>query len=80
MIQHKKKQKKVKRIRGWSEINNKRKWEHKSEEQKSTIKNFKMFYKAQEKFIKLFDGYSTILAETKYKATHGRKAQNINSY
>ena len=45
----------------------KRKWDHKSEEQKSTMNRIKVFYKAREKIIKLFDDYTTILCKTKYE-------------
>ena len=48
------------------------KWEHKSEEQKNTINNPKMFYKAREKVITLFDDYTTIVSNAKYEAKHGK--------
>ena len=44
------------------------KWEHKSEEQKNAINNPKMFYKAREKVITLFDDYT----KAKYEAKHGK--------
>ena len=44
------------------------KWEHKPEEQKSTINNLKTFYNAREKVIKLFDDYTTIFCKAKYEA------------
>ena len=47
-------------------------WEHKSEQQKSTINDFKMFYKARKKVIKLFDDYTTIVSKAKHKAKHGK--------
>ena len=37
-----------------------KKWEHKSEEQKNTINNLKMFYKAKQKVFKLFDDYNKL--------------------
>ena len=44
------------------------KWEHKSEEQKNAINNPKMFYKAREKVITLFDDYT----KAKYEVKHGK--------
>ena len=49
------------------------KWVHKSEEQKNTTKNFKMFYKAKEKVITLFDDYTTVVSKTKYESKHGKE-------
>ena len=48
------------------------KWEHKSEEHKNTINNLKMFYKAREKVITLFEDYITIVSKAKYEAKHGK--------
>ena len=48
----------------------KRKWDYKSEEQKSTMNKIKVFYKAREKIIKLFDDYTTILSKTKNETKH----------
>ena len=44
------------------------KWEHKSEEQKSTINNLKILYKEKKKVIKLFDDYTTVVSKAKYEA------------
>ena len=41
------------------------------EEQKSGSKNIKTLYKSREKVIKLFDDYSSIISEAKYKTNHG---------
>ena len=46
--------------------------EHKSEEQKNTINDVKMFYKAREKVITLFDDYTKIVSKAKYEAKHGK--------
>ena len=43
-----------------------------SEEQKNTINNLKMFYKAKQKVFKLFDDYNTIASKAKYEAKHGK--------
>ena len=48
-------------------------WEHKSEEQKNTINQLRMFYKAREKVITLFDDYTAIVCKAKYKAKHGKR-------
>ena len=34
--------------------------------------SLKMFYKAREKIITLFDDYTTIVSKTKYEAKHGK--------
>ena len=48
------------------------KWKHKSEEQKSRINLLKMFYKARENIIKLFDNYTKIVSNTTYEGKHGK--------
>ena len=45
-------------------------WGCKLEEQEIALQNIDMLYNAQEKVIKLFDDYSTIASETKYKTIH----------
>ena len=54
------------------------KWEHKWEEQKSTINNLKIIYKATEKVIKVFDNYTTIISRAKYEAKQGKRAKILN--
>ena len=49
-----------------SDINEKVKRRYKSEDQKSTIKNFQTFLKSREKVIKLFNDYSKIISKAKY--------------
>ena len=49
----------------------KRKWHHKSEEQKSAIKNIKTFYKLWEKVTKLFNDYSKIASKAICRSIHG---------
>ena len=43
----------------------------KSEEQINAIKNIKILYKSREKVFKLFNYYSKIVSEAKYKTKHG---------
>ena len=43
----------------------------KSEEQKSALENTKRLYKSREAVIKLFNDYSWIVFEAKYKSIHG---------
>ena len=44
---------------------------HKSNKQKSALENFKLIYESREAVIKLFNDYSSIVSETKYKSIHG---------
>ena len=39
------------------------------------ITNIKLLYKTREVVIKLFNDYSSIASEAKYKATHGKNFQ-----
>ena len=43
----------------------------KSEDQKSVINNIKTLYESQEKVIRLFNDYSRIVTEAKYRTKHG---------
>ena len=52
------------------DINKIVKGRHKSEEQKSTIKNIKTLDILREKFIKLFSNYSKIASEAKKELIH----------
>ena len=45
----------------------------KSKDQKSTIYNIKRLYESREKVVELFDGYSRIISEAKYKAKQGQE-------
>ena len=45
---------------------------YKSEEQKSTLENIKLLYELLEAVFKLFNDYSSIVSETKYKTLHGK--------
>ena len=54
------------------------KCEHKPEEQKNAINNLKIFYKARQKAITLFDEYTTIVSKAKCAAKHRNSIQNIN--
>ena len=49
---------------------------YKSEEQKSVLKNIKLLYKSREAVIKLFNDYSSIVSEFKYKTVHGKTIQH----
>ena len=42
----------------------------KSDEQKMALKNIKLLYESREAIIKLFNDYSSIVSEAKYKAKH----------
>ena len=65
VIEHQKKQKKIKQIKSdINEIVNRRK---KSEEQNSALKNIKILYGSPEKVTKFFNNYSKIVSEVKYK-------------
>ena len=55
-----------------SDINEIIKGGKKSKEQKIAIKNIKTFYESREKVMKLFDNYSKILSEAKYKTKYGK--------
>ena len=44
---------------------------HKSKEQKSALKNIKLLSESREAVIKLFNDYSSIVSEAKYKSIHG---------
>ena len=44
---------------------------HRSKEQKKTLYNTKMFYKARNEVIKFYDDYSLMMSEAKHKATKG---------
>ena len=55
-----------------SNLNELSRGRNKSEEQKLALKNIILLYKSREAVIKLFNGYSSIVSETKYKTTHGK--------
>ena len=44
---------------------------YKSEDQKGALKNIKLLYGSREAVIKLFNDYSSIGSEAKYKTIHG---------
>ena len=39
--------------------------------QKNTLYNIEMFYRSRNEAIKLYDDYSSVMSEAKYKATKG---------
>ena len=45
---------------------------NKSEEQKMALENIKLLYESREAVIKLFNDYSSIVSEAKYKTIHGK--------
>ena len=53
------------------EINDKVRGKNKTGGQIHAINNIKTLYKSREKVIKLFDGYSRIVSEAKYKTKYG---------
>ena len=55
-----------------SNLNELSRGRNKSEEQKLALKNIILLYISREAVIKLFNGYSSIVSETKYKTTHGK--------
>ena len=46
---------------------------YKLKNQKSVIKYIKTLQQSREKVIKLFDNYSRIVSDTKYKTNYGRE-------
>ena len=62
-------QKKIKKIK--LDTNEILKVRNKSQEQNSAIKNISTLYKSREKVIKLFNDYSKIVSEAKYKIKYG---------
>ena len=54
-----------------SYLNKISKGKHKSKEQKSVLENTKFLYKPREAVIKLFNDYSSVVSEVKYKSIHG---------
>ena len=44
---------------------------HRSKVQKNTLYNIEMLYKARNEAIKFYDDYSSMMSETKYRATKG---------
>ena len=49
------------------------KWVHKSEVQKNTKNNLKIFYNAKEKVIPLFDDHTTIVSKANHEAKNGKR-------
>ena len=68
-MQHLKKQKKIKKVK--LDTNEILKVRNKSQEQNGAIKNISSLYKSREKVIKLFNDYSKIVSEAKYKIKYG---------
>ena len=54
---------------------------HRSKEQKNTLNNIEMLYKARNEAIKFFDDYSLMMSEAKpkVKTTKGTGLKNINT-
>ena len=51
----------------------------KSENQKSVINDIKKLYESRERIIRLFDHYSRILSEVKYKTNYGEGLKILSS-
>ena len=56
-----------------SSLNKISKGRYKSEKQESALKNIKLLYNSGEVVIKLFDDYSSVISEVKYKTKYGQK-------
>ena len=52
-------------------LNEKSSGGYRSENQKSALGNIKLLYESRKTVIKLFNDYSSIVSETKYKSIHG---------
>ena len=65
----KNKQEKFKSYLGEIKKGNKK---HRSQEQKNTLYNIEMLYKARKEAIKFYDDYSSMMSEAKYGATKGQ--------
>ena len=50
---------------------------NKSEEQKIVFENIKLLYESREAVIKLFNDYSSIISEVKYKIIHGKGVYHV---
>ena len=50
---------------------------NKSKEQRNTLYNIKMLYKARSNAIKFFDDYSPMVSEAKHKATKGKGLKTL---
>ena len=59
-----------------NEISRKR---SKSEEQKRALENIKLLYKSRETVIELFNDYSSIVSEAKYKTIHGKVIPSMSA-
>ena len=56
-----------------SNLNKISKGRYKSKKQESALKNIKLLYNSGEVVIKLFDDYSSVISEVKYKTKYGEK-------
>ena len=54
-----------------SNLNEVSRGKYKSEEQERALRNTKLLYESQKAVIKLFNYYSSIVSEAKYKSSHG---------
>ena len=71
-IQHQKNKKNQEEFKNNLNVIVRGKWEHEPEGLNSITENIKMFNKAREKVVKIFDDYSTVTSKTKFKAANGR--------
>ena len=62
-----------------STLNEKSRGRYKSEEQKGALENIKLLYDLREAIIKLFNDYSSIASEAKYKTIHGKGISSMSA-
>ena len=53
---------------------------YKSEEQKSALEYIKLLYKSREAVIKLFNDYSSIISEAKYRTIHEKEIPSMSAH
>ena len=52
---------------------------YKSKEKRSALKNFRLLYESREAVIKLFNDYSSIVPEAKYKTIHAKRIPSMSA-
>ena len=53
---------------------------YKSEEEKCALENIKLLYESQVAVAELFNDYSSIVFEDKYKTIHGKRIPSISAH
>ena len=51
---------------------------HKSKEQKSALENIKLLCESREAANKLFNDYSSVVSQAKYKSIHGKEPKIVS--